>query len=211
MKPKSAILNAPISNEVDPRQYVFVNYLDPYGSLKLYQDGHLIGGLNTICGCAYLAEREDAEIGQEICFHIESPDVGKVATQSYIYKETSKNYALYYVNAYGGWDTLAIQGNVTQTDNIQSHTYKNKTNGKVKYLNTITPTWQLYTDDMNDGSRMHHLLGSTEVYLHNLQTDEILPVVITDTNCVYKTYANQGNKRFHYAINVEASNYNIRK
>ena len=177
MKPKSAILNAPISNEVDPRQYVFVNYLDPYGSLKLYQDGHLIGGLNTICGCAYLAEREDAEIGQEICFHIESPDVGKVATQSY----------------------------------IQSHTYKNKTNGKVKYLNTITPTWQLYTDDMNDGSRMHHLLGSTEVYLHNLQTDEILPVVITDTNCVYKTYANQGNKRFHYAINVEASNYNIRK
>lgn len=134
-----------------------------------------------------------------------------VAVQNYVYKGTNKNYALYYVNAYGGWDSLAIRGNVTQTDKIQSQTYKNKTNGKVKYLNTITPSWQLYTDSMNDGSKMHHLLESTEVYLHNLETDEIIPVVITDSECVYKTYANQGNARFHYTINVEASNYKIRK
>lgn len=134
-----------------------------------------------------------------------------VAAQNYIYKETDKNYALYYINAYGGWDSLAIRGNVTQTDKIQSQTYKNKTNGKVKYLNTITPSWQLYTDSMNDGSKMHHLLESTEVYLHNLETDEITPVVITDSECVYKSYANQGSTRFHYTINVEASNYKIRK
>ena len=64
---------------------------------------------------------------------------------------------------------------------------------------------------MNDGSKMYHLLESTQVYLHNLETDEIIPVVITDTSCVYKTYSNQGNTRFYYTINVEASNYKIRK
>lgn len=64
---------------------------------------------------------------------------------------------------------------------------------------------------MNDGSKMYHLLESNEVYLHNLKTDKITPVTITDSTCEYKTYANQGNTRFHYVINVESSNYKIRK
>jgi hypothetical protein len=62
---------------------------------------------------------------------------------------------------------------------------------------------------MNDGSKMYHLFESTEVYLHNLNTNEITPVTITDSSCEYKTYANQGNKRFYYIINVEESNISI--
>ena len=209
-KPKTPLLNDPISNEVDPRQYLFINYIDGYGNLQLYRNGQYESSIDKIGGAAYREPRDLLECGEEVWFDIrQNEDV--VAAQNYICKGTNKNYALYYVNAYGGWDSLAIRGNVTQTDNMQSQTYKNKTNGKVKYLNTITPTWQLYTDDMNDGSKMHHLLESTEVYLHNLETDEIVPVIITDSNCVYKTYANQGNTRFNYTINVEASNYKIRK
>lgn len=78
-------------------------------------------------------------------------------------------------------------------------------------MNEITSSWTLYTDDMSDGSKMYHLLESTDVYLHNLKNDEIIPVVITDTNCEYKTYSNQGNKRFNYTINVEESKYKYRK
>lgn len=205
------MLNDPISNEIDPRQYLFINYIDGYDDLKVFKNGEEIGGLGKICGGVYVVPRADAVCDEEVWYDIRQAGEDVVAAQNYVYKGTNKNYALYYINAYGGWDSLAIRGNVTRTDNIQSQTYKNKTNGKVKYLNTSTATWQLYTDDMNDGSKMHHLLESNEVYLHNLETDEITPVLITDSNCVYKNYANQGNTRFHYTINVEASNYKIRK
>lgn len=203
-------MNDPISNVVDSRQYYFINYVDGYGNLALYRDGISMGSLGNVTGCVYVAPKVVLECGESYKYDVRQNGniVGEI---EFVYKDTNKNYALYYVNAYGGWDSLAIRGNVTRTDNIQSQTYKNKTNGKVKYLNTSTPTWQLYTDSMNDGSRMHHLLESNEVYLHNLETDEITPVVITDSSCEYKTYANQGNTRFHYIINVEASNYKIRK
>lgn len=210
-KPNTPILNDPISNIIDPRQYYFVNYIDGYGDLYFYRDGEEIDGLGTVCGGVYVAPRVILKCGESYRYDVRQIDNGIVGEIDFVFMETNKNYALYYVNAYGGWDSLAIRGNVTRTDNIQSQTYKNKTNGKVKYLNTSTATWQLYTDDMNDGSKMHHLLESNEVYLHNLETDEITPVLITDSNCVYKNYANQGNTRFHYTINVEASNYKVRK
>ena len=210
-KPKWVLLNDHISNEVDPRQYVFVNYLDAYDDLTLHKNGEQVGALGKICGCAYVIPRDEAVCGEEVWYDVKVAGEDVLAVQNFIYKSTDKNYALYYLNNYGGWDSLAIRGNITQTDNIQSQTYKNKTNGKVKYLNQITPTWSLNTDSMNDGSKMYHLLESTQVYLHNLETDEIIPVVITDTSCVYKTYSNQGNTRFYYTINVEASNYKIRK
>lgn len=210
-RPKWPLLNDPISNVIDPRQYLFINYLDAYNDLILYKNEEQIDGLGLKCGSAYVVPRADVVCGEDVWYDIKTSNGEVVAVQNYVYKSTDKNYALYYVNAYGGWDSLGIRGNVVQTDNIQSQTYKNKTNGKVKYLNTITPSWQLYTDSMNDGSQMHHLLESTQVYLHNLETDEIIPVVITDSTCTYKTYSNQGNARFNYVINVEASNYKIRK
>ena len=210
-KPKWPLLNDPISNVVDPRQYVFINYLDAYDNLTLHQNGEQIGALDKICGCAYVVPRDEAVCGEEVWYDVKAAGEDILAVQNYIYKSTDKNYALYYINAYGGWDSLAIRGNVVQTDNIQSQTYKNKTNGKVKYLNQITPSWSLNTGAMSDGSKMFHLLESTQVYLHNLETDEITPVVITDTSCVYKTYSNQGNTRFYMTINVEAANYKIRK
>lgn len=179
--------------------------------MSLYKNGEELEGFGATGGFVYVVPRSDAVCGTNISFEVRRNYSDVVAIQDYTYKVTDKNYALYYVNAHGGWDSLAIRGNVTQTDNIQSQTYKNKTNGKVKYMTTSTPTWELHTDSMNDGSKMYHLLESSEVYLHNLETDEITPVVITDSNCVYKTYANQGNTRFHYTINVEASNYKIRK
>ena len=209
-KPIWPLLNDPISNEIDPRQYLFVNYIDGYGDMTLFKNGDPLASLGKKAGCAYLVPRENAICGEEVWFDVKL-DGTVLAVQSFKYLQTNKNYALYYVNAYGGWDSLAIRGNVTQTDNIQSQTYKNKSNGKVKYLNQVTPTWSLNTDAISDASKMYHLLESTQVYLHNLETDEIIPVVITDTSCVYKTYSNQGNTRFHYTINVEAANYKIRK
>lgn len=133
--------------------------------------------------------------------------------------DTCYDYCLYYCNAFGGWDSLLIKGNVVKTDKISSHYYKKEYNnktyqfGKTKYLNVITPTYKLYTDWFNDEeqSKMYHLYESTEVYLHNLVTNKIEPVNITDTECVYKTFTNNGKKKFYNTINVEVAQEKFRQ
>lgn len=133
--------------------------------------------------------------------------------------DTCYEYCLYYCNAFGGWDSLLIKGNVLKTDSIDSQYYikgyDNKTQefGKVKYHNNITTTYRLHTDWFTDDeqSRLHHLLESTEVYLHNLATDKIEPVNITNKTVEYKTFTNNGKKKWHNTIDVEVAQTKIRK
>jgi hypothetical protein len=65
------------------------------------------------------------------------------------------------------------------------------------------------TDD--EASRMHHLLESTEVYLHNLEDDTIIPVNITNNSCEFKTFTNNGKKKFNYEIDVELARTKVRQ
>lgn len=128
-------------------------------------------------------------------------------------------YVLYYENAFGGFDALPIQGNSIATDKITAYTTKNAVRvpsrdfAYRRYLNDITKTWKLNTTYLSDeqASKMHHLLESTEVYLYDIQTTEVRPVVIDDTSVEYKTYKNQGRKFFTYTFNVKESQNKIRK
>lgn len=132
---------------------------------------------------------------------------------------TCYDYCLYYVNAYGGWDSLLIDANVKKVDKIESKYYNRAFNNtttqfeKKKFTNVITPQYILHTGWFNDDeqSRLYHLLESTEVYLHNLITDEIVPVNITNNTCEYKTFTNNGRKKFSNTINVEVAQTRIRK
>ena len=133
--------------------------------------------------------------------------------------DTCYDYCLYYVNAYGGWDSLLIDANVKKVDKIESKYYNRAFNNttaqfeKKKFTNVITPQYTLYTGWFSDDeqSRLYHLLESTEVYLHNLNTDEIVPVNITNNTCEYKTFTNNGRKKFSNTINVEVAQTRIRK
>ena len=128
-------------------------------------------------------------------------------------------YCLYYQNALGGWDSFLINGNDKQTDKITSYkTIKAVDNttrkfGTKKYLNMINSTYKLYTDWLTDdeASRMHHLLESTEVYMHNLEDGTIIPVNITNNTCEYKTFSNNGKKKFYYEIDVEFAQHKVRQ
>lgn len=132
---------------------------------------------------------------------------------------TCYDYCLYYVNAYGGWDSLLIDANVKKVDKIESKYYNRAFNNtttqfeKKKFTNVITPQYTLHTGWFNDDeqSRLYHLLESTEVYLHNLITDKIVPVNITNNTCEYKTFTNNGRKKFSNTINVEVAQTRIRK
>ena len=133
--------------------------------------------------------------------------------------DTCYEYCLYYVNAFGGWDSLLIKGNALKTDNITSHYYTKGYNnttlefGKTKYMNEINTTYRLHTDWFNDDeqSRLYHLLESNEVYLHNLVTDKIEPVNITNKSVEYKTFTNNGKKKWYNTIDVEVAQTKIRK
>lgn len=122
--------------------------------------------------------------------------------------------ALYYLSKKGGWDAFLIEGLVKRTDKYtQQDYYKAYDNttiefGRRRFLTDIKRTWELNTGWLSDeeATRLaENVFPSTQVYLHLLDDDEILPVVITDTQVEHKTYENQNNQLVSYKINVEAS------
>lgn len=133
---------------------------------------------------------------------------------------TCSRYALFYVNAYGGWDSLLIEGNHSEVDNLTRHTreveYDNRSiqnRGVHNYVNEISKTMTLHTSWLSDdeSSKMHHLLNSTNVYLGDLNSGRMIPVVLTDTTSEYKTYKGNGGKLVNYAINVTIAQERIRR
>lgn len=129
-------------------------------------------------------------------------------------------YALYYLNAYGGWDCFLIEGNSMETDNLKRYTreveYDNtniQNRGKKNYVNEITRGFTFYTGWLlhDQGEMMHNLIDSTEVYLYDIANDQMIPVIIPDTTCEYKTYKNQGNKLVNYIIQVQIAQNRIRR
>lgn len=130
------------------------------------------------------------------------------------------SYALYYVNAYGGWDSFLIEGNDMETDTLTRHTrevaYDNRdimNRGRDNYVNEIAKGFTFHTGWLLDGQgkRMHHLINSTDVYLYDIAAGQMIPVTIPDTTCEYKTYKNQGNRLVNYAIRVEIAQNRIRR
>lgn len=130
-----------------------------------------------------------------------------------------KDYCLYFTNSYGAFDSMLVKGNSKQTDKINSQYYNKFFNNtltdfeKKKYINIIKTEYVLYTDYFDDEqqSKFHNLLESVEVYLHDLKNNIILPVNITNTNCEYKTFTNNGRQKFNNTINVELSQEKIRQ
>lgn len=136
--------------------------------------------------------------------------------------DTCARYILYYVNAFGAWDSLIVDGTVKQTDEYTRETFKKsyvttidkrQPRGTVVLQNDITRKYSLVTDWLTDeqSGRMHHLLGSTNVYLYDMVTGEYIPVVLTTSSCEYKTFRNQGAHLVNYTIEATAAqNYTRR-
>ena len=129
-------------------------------------------------------------------------------------------YALYYVNAYGGWDCLLIEGNTIEADNLTRYNreiiYDNRdisNRGIDNYVNEITKGFTFHTGWLldNQGERMHHLINSTDVYLYDIANEQMIPVTIPMTTCEYKTFKNQGNRLVDYTIQVEVAQNRIRR
>ena len=127
-------------------------------------------------------------------------------------------YCLYYVNCRGGWDSVLVDGVATQTDKYDRETYTRNyrtpsiNRGVIEYRNNITESWTLYLRSLGDSRNklFHNLYESTNVYLHDLEEDRIVPVIITSREMQYKTRKNQGKKLYSYEIQVESSQRKLR-
>jgi len=122
--------------------------------------------------------------------------------------------ALYYKNRKGGWDSFLIEGTWTKKDEYTKYTYNRSFNNNTlefengTYHSQIVTSYVLNTGWLNDqqsDNLAFNLLSSNEVYLHNLCTDKVYPVVIKDNTATYKTYKNNSRKLVNYQINVEES------
>lgn len=121
-------------------------------------------------------------------------------------------YVLYYVNPWGGYDWFPIKGKVDESDEITQYTYTQNYNnttwdfGKRRYLCNIKKKYSLNTNWMKEeeAERMWYLLQSNTVYLHNLQNNEIQPVIITNSTTEYKKRTMRSS-RISYRIDVELS------
>lgn len=218
------VISDPINNKVDYRQYFLFSVINPY--------------LETTTNVSWSLNRKSQQgqmpalpiLKSEICetkgmYTITDGNLTKdlVSIQAmdkmYDVVDSCKRYCLYYVNGFGGWDSFLINGNDKKNDTIQQHTlekYANNTTqqfAKKNYLNKVSTKYTLYTHYLNDeeASKMWHLLESTQVYLHNLEEDKIIPVLIKDTSVDYKTFTNNGKKKFYYTINVAESQEKIRR
>lgn len=218
------VLSDPINYTVDYRQYFVFSVITPYFSTtrnvswslyKKRQPGQMppLPVLNS--------KQVDAKGMYTITDGNLTKDLVSIqaADKMYDVVDSCKRYCLYYVNGFGGWDSFLINGNDKKNDTIQQHTlekYANNTTqqfAKKNYLNKVTTKYTLYTHYLNDeeASKMWHLLESTQVYLHNLEEDKIIPVLIKDTSVDYKTFTNNGKKKFYYTINVAESQEKIRR
>lgn len=133
------------------------------------------------------------------------------------YTETevcNADYALYYLNRYGGWDAFLIEGNVKRKDSYTRYNiispYDNTTIqfGQRTYNNQIQPSWELHTGWLKDSESdtlAFNLLPSNMMYLHNISEGTFIPVTVDDSSVDYKTFRNQGRNLFNYTINVSAS------
>lgn len=123
-------------------------------------------------------------------------------------------YALYYLNRYGGWDSLLFTGKCKRKDTISGYTLNQEYNnnhpyefGLTNYYSTVTPKYDLNTgwlSDSQSASFAFNVIPSPMVYLHNLVENTIFPVVITNTEAEYKT-RKTSDKRVSYTLNVTAS------
>ena len=170
------------------------------GSLSHPINGH---------GCSGMVYFNTTAAGSSI-----STSASSTPNSAYTEGYCGTDYALYYLNRYGGWDCFYIEGLVRRKDEYDrmsiTTVFNNNTKdwGKRNYNNQISPAWEVHTGWLNDSQSDNlafNLLSSNQVYLHNLKKNEIIPVVLTDAEAEYKTFVGNQRRMVNYTINISAS------
>ena len=221
-------LSFPINGHIDNRQFVFWTNLkgDVLTAVVTLKNGETISiapseDFNNDFNSDFATALRSIGL-KTFVVDLSHYDVAKVEIQDQVYTIAPgcPRYCLYYLNAYGGWDSFLIEGGAKETDNITRKSFSrivdntNPSNREVvNYQSEIAKRMTLNTSWLSDeeSARMHNLLNSTEVFMHDLENGQIVPVVLTNSTTEYKTYRNNGGKLVNYTIEVELANKRVRK
>lgn len=158
----------------------------------------------------------DAAQAGVVMLHLASyPDVAKVVMRGITWAVDNgrcRDYAVYYVNAYGGWDALPVYGyqQLSYTRHDYSVDYDNNQQsaiGRVDYLNEEKIKFTLFTGMLKElgSSRIHNLIGTNCAVIHELSTGRILPITVTSDTVKTKTYRSEGRTPISYEFEVEVA------
>lgn len=222
--PATMPLSDPIRAALDPRQHLLFSVLPGTQSITAtlnYKDGTTGSVVISIARSAdfnddfnddFSQQDTDAHGGAAVLDLSAYSGLASVTIGGVTYPVLDTlchDYALYYVNAYGGWDSLLLDGIAAQRDEVERHTtildYDNNNaseRGRKDYALEVTPAWTLRTGPLTDEEslRMRHLLNSVEVYLCELATGRMTPLVLTDGGAERQTYKTNGHRVAQYTI-----------
>ena len=128
------------------------------------------------------------------------------------------DFALYYVNARGGWDSFLFTGRCRRIDNIQQYNFNRAFDNTTRefetgrYISEIEETYELNTGILSEEQAAlfaQHLIGSNNCYLHSLKDGWIKPAVITENQAEYKQ--DTGEDVITYTLKIRLSQSKIRQ
>ena len=213
----------PITEEVDPRQLLLLTV--PAGTNSVNATIHNVGGgttnvvltvrrTNDFNGdynndSSHLSGAAQAGVVQLRLGNYPLAEWVEMGGRMWTVAKRCREYALYYVNAYGGWDVLPLFGNEVQS--YKRHDYgidydntHQSAIGRVDYVNEVDTRFALKTGMLTElgASRMHHLVGTNLAAIHDLATGRILPVTIVTDSVTMKTYRSEGRTPISYDLEV---------
>lgn len=214
-------LSFPVNGKVDARQWLIMtsNGTEDEQVVLTYKNG------STSVLTIVSEERLPLDVDEtpqvtpyaDIVLHLSQyTNLAKVAIGNHVFnvKDGCNRYVLHYVNAYGGRDSLLIEGNHVIEESLDRKTMKSEysnrsasNRGLKNYVNELTKTITLHTGFLSDeqSARMHHLFDSTDVYLEDLEEGMMIPVVLDATSHQRKTFRNQGGSMVAYDIAVKVA------
>lgn len=133
--------------------------------------------------------------------------------------ETCRRYALYYVNAYGGWDQLLMRSG-EETSAFSRDTYRSDYDnaeqtavGEHNWRTGVTRSWALRTGVLTDEEARKvvlHVAGATQAFLFDMQEGTVLPVIMTNPEETVRTFS-LGKRRVEYTLACRLAQTELRR
>lgn len=232
--PDTDPLADPVNGVLDPRQWFMYTILDGSVTARLaFADGTTqdvpltvvrAGSFNLSFNASYdVGDAGTGSSGTAVLDLRDYPGLETITVGGITYTvrpDGCARYAVYYVNAHGGWDSLLLDGYSSRRDELTRHTslndYDNNdplARGRRDYAIEVTPAWTLRTGILTDAqsARMHHLLNSPQVYLCDLALDRFFPVVLTDDSHDRQSYKGNGRRPSQYNFNAQLAQERFRR
>lgn len=210
--PSTMGMSFPINGNVDARQLIFYSSLGSGSVLATFKSR---SGLSL----TVLLSIVNGNVIVDLSEH-ENLAMFTIGNSTFQVVTDCAEWVLYYVNAFGGWDSFLIEGETSIVDNLTRRTidveYDNRNiqnRGRRNFANGISKVYTMHTGLLNDSEseRMHHLLNSTEVYLYNINSGEMIPVTLNNTATEYKTFMGNGGEMSTYTIEATLAQDRMRR